>query len=52
MIAHTFNNAEPHHPSRTTSSSRTLQEVSRGISAGIHRKPTKILGSRIALSPD
>jgi len=52
MTALTFNETEPHHPSRTTSSSRTLQEVSRGISAEIHRKPTKILGSRIASSPD
>jgi len=51
MTALTFNKAEPHHPSRTTSSSRAIQEVSRGISAEIHRKPTKILGSRLASSP-
>ncbi len=42
MMARTFNNAEPHHPSRTTSSFRALWEVSSGVSAGIHRKPTKI----------
>jgi len=52
MMAHTFNNAGPHHPSRTTSSFRALQEVSSGISAEIHRKPIKILGSRLASSPD
>ena len=50
MMAHIFNETEPHHPSRTTSSSRALQEVSRGISAEIHRKLTKILGSRLASS--
>jgi len=35
MMADTFNNAEPHHPSRTTPSFRALQEVSSGISAEI-----------------
>jgi len=52
MTTHTFNNAEPHHPSRTTSSFRASQEVSSGISAEIHRKLIKILGSRLASSPD
>jgi len=51
MMALTFNEIEPHHPSRATSSSRAIWEVSSGISAKIHRKPTKILGSRLASSP-
>jgi len=51
MMALTFNETEPHHPSRATSSSRAIQEVSSGISAEIHRKMIKILGSRLALSP-
>jgi len=51
MMAHTFNNAGPHHPSRITSSTRALQEVSSGISAEIHRKPVKIWASRYSSSP-
>jgi len=52
MMAHTFNNAEPHHPTRATSSLRALQEVSSGISAEIHRKPVKSWASRLASSPN
>jgi len=52
MMAHTFNKAKPHYSSRTTSSSRAIQEVSSWISAEIHRKPVKIWASRIAFSPD
>jgi len=51
MMALTFNETKPHHPSRATSSSRAIQEVSSGISAEIHRKLIKILGSRLASSP-
>jgi len=52
MMALTFNKTEPYHPSKATSSSRAIRELSSGISAEIHRKPTKILGSRQASSPD
>jgi len=52
MMAHTFNNAGPHHPQGPHHHSRALYEVSHGISAEIHRKLVKIWVSRIALSPD
>jgi len=52
MMAHTFNNAELHHPTRATSSLRALQEVSSGISAEIHKKLVKIWASRLASSPN
>jgi len=51
MTAHPFNKpghiipSRPHHPQEL------FWEVSSGISAEIHRKPTKILGSRLASSP-
>jgi len=52
MTAHIFNETKPHHPSRTTSSSSALQEVSSGISAEIHRKLVKIWASILGLSPN
>jgi len=53
MMAHTFNNAEPHLISRTTSSLKALQEVSSGIlPAEIHRKLVKIwASSKITFEP-
>jgi len=51
MMAHSFNKLGHITSSRPHHHQELFQEVSSGISAEIHRKPTKILGSRLALSP-
>jgi len=42
MMAHIFNNAEPHHPQGSHHHQELFQDVSSGISAEIHRKLVKI----------
>jgi len=43
MTAHIFNKIKPHHPSRTTSSSRALQAVLKRSPVGFLLKSTEIL---------
>jgi len=52
MTALTFNETKPHHPSRATSSSRAIWEVSSRISAEIHGKlANQDLGFKISFEP-